>query len=502
MFSSARSVTIIFSLVLILLIAIFGSYYRNVFTESILKRTTEAELEVISNTYIRTVWSRYYPVINFLDNRPKNEWDIYSQYSAFILESTLALTSSNILNAIIYDRNGNQVFTTNKEVSFSVQKNWLSSLLDIDKSDINSQDLRRQNQMAGILLPSILVKQGTTTTEKTILKVFIPLNINKQLITTEGDSSGMLEIFYDISAMTQPIYKAYYYLILSFSLLLSILISIVFIASKKAEELIEKQQEASTEMAAAKASAEAESRAKSQFLANVTHELRTPLNAIIGFSEIINSESMGPINNNQYKEFIKDIHTSGVHLLSLINDILDFSKAEVNKLDVTLEQIDLTKAAKLCLRMVAPRAEEAKVKLVEEMPQEHIVLMLDQKRIKQIILNILSNAVKFTPEAGQISLKIWKDNKTNTAGIEIKDTGVGMAPQDLARALSPFGQVDNKLSRKYEGTGLGLPLTKKLVELMKGKFDIKSETGIGTTVTITFPLALSVEPTITSGQVG
>ncbi len=195
---------------------------------------------------------------------------------------------------------------------------------------------------------------------------------------------------------------------------------------------------------------------------------------------------MGPINNEQYKEFINDIHTSGMHLLSLINDILDFSKAEANKLEVVIEELDLTKIATLCLRTMAPRANEAKVKLVPEMPQEHIIVKLDSKRIKQVILNLLSNAVKFTPENGSITLKIIKDTIKKEVVVYIIDTGIGMAPQDLSRALASFGQVDSKLSRKREGTGLGLPLTKKLVELMKGKFDIKSEIGLGTTVLISF----------------
>jgi two-component system cell cycle sensor histidine kinase PleC len=265
----------------------------------------------------------------------------------------------------------------------------------------------------------------------------------------------------------------------------------IIIGSKKAEHFFEKQQELSVELVAARSSAEADSKSKSQFLANVTHELRTPLNAIIGFSEIISSEAMGPINNEQYKEFIKDIHTSGVHLLSLINDILDFSKAEANKLDVILEDLDLTKIATICLRMVSTRAEEAKVKLKEELPAEHILVKLDSKRVKQVILNLLSNAVKFTAENGDVTLKIGKNIELKEVLIQVRDTGIGMAPQDLARALAPFGQIDSKLSRKREGTGLGLPLTKKLVELMQGKFDIKSEVGIGTTVTLTFPLVLA-----------
>jgi len=266
---------------------------------------------------------------------------------------------------------------------------------------------------------------------------------------------------------------------------------LLVMASKRVEELIDKQQEAALELANAKAVAESESRAKSQFLANISHELRTPLNAIIGFSELINSESMGPLNNEKYKEFVHDINASGVHLLSLINDILDFSKADENKLQINLEEVDLTKTIKICLRMMAPRSQEAGVTLVDEVPAEHIIILADAKRTKQVVLNLLSNAVKFTPEGGKVIVKVWKNLDNNSIVMQIKDSGIGMAAQDLARALSPFGQIENKLSKRFEGTGLGLPLSKKLVELMNGSFEIQSESNIGTTVTIVFSLQSS-----------
>jgi two-component system cell cycle sensor histidine kinase PleC len=253
-----------------------------------------------------------------------------------------------------------------------------------------------------------------------------------------------------------------------------------------AQKIINKQFETNRELEEAKVKAETESSAKTQFLANVSHELRTPLNAIIGFSEMILSETYGKLENTQYKDYINDINNSGKHLLSVINDILDFSKASVDKLKVELIDLDLNKLALSSLRFVKPRADEANVKLIEDLPQEHIVMKADPKRLKQALLNLLSNSVKFTPSEGSVTLSVKKDVLKKLVYISVTDTGIGMSDQDIPKALSSFGQLDNKLSRKYEGTGLGLPLTKKLVELMNGTFDIKSIVGKGTTISLIF----------------
>jgi two-component system cell cycle sensor histidine kinase PleC len=251
--------------------------------------------------------------------------------------------------------------------------------------------------------------------------------------------------------------------------------------------IIARQHEANLELAAQAASAQAENRDKSQFLANVSHELRTPLNAIIGFSEFIKSERSGPIGNDKYGEYIRDIHGSGVHLLSLINDILDYSKAEADKLELEISEVDATKTVRNSMRLVSPRAEDAQVQLIEEIPREHFILKTDAKKIKQVMLNLLSNAVKFTPVGGSVTVSMWQNVVDGGLSIEVRDTGIGIAPKDISRAMAPFGQVDNTLSRKYEGTGLGLPLTRKFVEIMGGTFSIASEVGKGTTITIVFP---------------
>ncbi|NDB69841.1 MAG: sensor histidine kinase, partial [Methylocystaceae bacterium] len=179
---------------------------------------------------------------------------------------------------------------------------------------------------------------------------------------------------------------------------------------------------------------------------------------------------------------------SGVHLLSLINDILDYSKAEAQKLEVEFVDIDISKIAQSCLRLFEPRAKQAKINLVKRFPEKHIILSADPKRIKQVILNLMSNSIKFTHENGHVELAIEEHILEGKINIIVSDNGIGISAKDIPKALAPFGQIDSSLSRKYEGTGLGLPLTKKLTEIMGGKFDIMSEVGVGTTVILSFPI--------------
>jgi PAS domain S-box-containing protein len=238
----------------------------------------------------------------------------------------------------------------------------------------------------------------------------------------------------------------------------------------------------------AKEMAEQASRAKSEFLATMSHELRTPLNAILGFSEIMMREIMGPLGSDAYRGYMRDIHTSGAHLLAIINDILDLSKAEAGRLELAEETLDLAGAIRGALRLVAPRAEDAGVTLVFPEPGALPRLRADPLKLRQIFLNLLSNAVKFTPRGGRIELAAFVDPAGRLVAT-VADTGIGIAAEDVATAFEPFRQIDNKLSRKYAGTGLGLPLTAAMARLHGAELKLESRLGVGTTVTIAFPAA-------------
>jgi signal transduction histidine kinase len=242
---------------------------------------------------------------------------------------------------------------------------------------------------------------------------------------------------------------------------------------------------------AAKEAAEIANRVKSEFLATMSHELRTPLNAIIGFSEVMMSEIFGPVSSDKYREYANDIHVSGQHLLELINDILDISKVESGMDELHEEDVDIPVVADSVLRLVWQRAEKHGVKLNLEISDEPSGLRADNRKLKQILVNLLSNAIKFTEAGGEVTLKIWCDSDSGYI-FQIVDTGIGMSPEDIPKALSQFGQIDSNLSRQYQGTGLGLPLTKGLVQLHGGHLDLQSQVGVGTTVTIRFPAARSI----------
>jgi two-component system cell cycle sensor histidine kinase PleC len=249
--------------------------------------------------------------------------------------------------------------------------------------------------------------------------------------------------------------------------------------------LVEKFNTARLEAERARATADEANRAKSLFLANMSHELRTPLNAILGFSELIEQAVIGPLDS-RYRDYAHDVRNSGEYLLRLINDLLDTSKIEVGRLDLREDPVDLGEVARECQRLLLDKAHDAYVELAIDLPPDMPMLLADRLRMKQILLNLLSNALKFTPAGGQVKLTATLMPQEDLE-LKVTDTGIGMRPEDVSVALEPFRQLDNLMSRRYEGTGLGLPLAKALTELHGGSFEVASHPGKGTVVRVLLP---------------
>ncbi|NRB10381.1 MAG: sensor histidine kinase [Rickettsiaceae bacterium] len=468
--------------------------YRYFMIEEVVLKHIAEQNFYIAETYKNKVWDANRVAIKKIKNDNYQKLLQDQDFIKLAKESTNFLTNINA-DIDLFDSFGNKFLVSHDNNINHVDEHNSNNLYDkillrIDKyflkDYISSQALAesfRGKTRHSLVSRAIITDQNDNSYEKTFINSYIPI-----IDTSMGNFliEGVMQINTDITEQWDNITYLEKRIFVAFVIVFLVFFIIVMYNTNYAQRVINQQSETNRALEEAKIRAERESSAKTEFLANISHELRTPLNAIIGFSEIMISETYGKIENKQYQDYINDINNSGQHLLSVINDILDFAKASADKLKVDHVELDLNKLASSSMRFVKPRADEAGVQLIEELPPEHIIIFADPKRLKQALLNLLSNAVKFTDSGQSVTLSLTKIPDKKLVNIQVIDTGIGMNEKDIPKALSSFGQVDNKLSRKYEGTGLGLPLTKKLVELMQGTFDLQSKVGAGTTVTLTF----------------
>ena len=404
----------------------------------------------IKNIFSNTLWEKYSVTFELLDNNVAKIMES-QYYKKFESEVRTFFHNSNLLQVLIYSKYNEPLF----------------SLYNVNKEE-------HQHYALNHYLKRIYEDHTGDIT------VVLPIYTNHLASLPEA----MIELKYDSSPFIEYIDNIYLSSAITITILTLVVLSIIHYLLLVNRNALRKQYMVNLKLKMAKESAEENNLKKSIFLANISHELKTPLNSIIGFSQLMRENPDSTINN--YQEHINDIYNSGVHLLSLINDILDFSKTEVNKLTIQNSLFDLNKVLESSIRMIDPRAKKYNLHINVDIPQEPTIITADARRMKQVFLNILSNALKFTQENGTITISITKTSEA--IKVQIKDTGIGIAEKDLAKAMSTFGQTDSALSRKYEGTGLGLPLSKRLVELMGGSFHIESKKEYGTSVTIKFSI--------------
>jgi two-component system cell cycle sensor histidine kinase PleC len=229
------------------------------------------------------------------------------------------------------------------------------------------------------------------------------------------------------------------------------------------------------------------SRAKSAFLANMSHELRTPLNAIMGFSEVMKDQHLGPVQNARYLAYAGDIHASGRYLLGIINDILDLSKIEAGKMSLdSAQEFALREALQGSLAICTNLGEKFGVRVDCELPPESVRMLAVERMIRQIMINLVGNAIKFTPAGGSVTVA-GQFSEDGGYTVTVRDSGIGMTKDEIVKALTPFGQVENRMTATHNGTGLGLPLAKAMLELHDGRLEIESAPGRGTMILLAFP---------------
>ncbi|WP_425363912.1 sensor histidine kinase [Candidatus Tisiphia endosymbiont of Hybos culiciformis] len=464
-------------------------YYRYfIIEEMILKQVGEANIK-IANVYTKNVWNRNKTAVNKL-----HEFGYINllQDADFIKFATTSVDIFVNLNAYIslYDLQGNKVITSSpiqvtSQVNFPEENLYQRIISQIDKYFLKELVVEQAFNKAfkgitsHVLIPRAIFHMSGKVEKTSCITSYIPI-INRSLSSYPVD--GVLEINTNITSLWSSIIELEETVLLTFFIILVIFLVIVTSNTNYAQKIIDQQFETNKALEEAVVKVRNESSAHTKFFANVSHELRTPLNAIIGFSEIM----MSTPYNKDHDNYIKDINSAGKHLLSIITDILDLSKASADKLLVDFIELDLNKLITSTVRIMKPRADQVSVELIEKLPKEHIVIKADPKRLKQVFFNLLSNSIKFTNSSGTITIYAEKDESKGLVYVQVIDTGIGIDERDIPKVLSTFGQIDSTVGRKYQGTGLGLPLTRKLVELMKGKFDLQSKIGIGTTVTLTF----------------
>ena len=261
--------------------------------------------------------------------------------------------------------------------------------------------------------------------------------------------------------------------------------AIFIVTQQKRTRLIEILA-AEEELRQAKNKAEKASAAKSEFLAAMSHDLRTPLNAIIGFSELMRERIFGPLGDPHYEQYAVDIHKSGHHLIGLINGILDISKIEAGKYELTEKALDIKSAIEEIIELGRTQAEEKNIDLIYDIPPGFPMLMADERSLRQILNNLISNAIKFTPAGGKVVISA-RIEQSGSIVLQVTDNGMGISEKDISKALAPFEQIDSEQSRKHEGTGLGLFISSNLMAVHGGTLDIKSDIGKGTTINLHFP---------------
>ncbi|MGF1629995.1 MAG: ATP-binding protein [Kiloniellaceae bacterium] len=375
----------------------------------------------------------------------------------------------SILKIKIYDLNGLTVFSTEP------------SQIGEDKSSNGGFLAARTGHRASELTYRDSFSAFEQMVEnRDVLASYVPVT------SASGAIEGVLEVYYDVTELLAAVRHRQLQLQMAVGATFLLLYLLLILGVWRSERQTRRHYFKNLDLARTAARAEEANRLKSEFLATMSHELRTPLNAILGFSEILKSQLPQADSDQTRREYADSIWTSGRHLLNIVNDVLDMSKVEAGEMNLDREAFDPVALMESCLRLVEQQAEQQGVELISNIAGDLPAAFGDERRIKQVLINLLSNAIKFTPEGGRVSLWLGAADDA-TLEYSVADSGIGIAPNDIPKVLTPFGQVETTYARRFGGTGLGLPIARSLIEMHGGRFILESTLGKGTKVSFTLP---------------
>jgi signal transduction histidine kinase len=470
-FKLTRSFAGVAGLVMVVAALLLSVFHWN-WSLGAMQKMAEQNNVNVARVLANLLWSRHGQLLEDLSAADPKTLKDRAEVTALHDEIARLIANAPVYRLKIYDRQGDTIFSTDPD-QIGENESDDEGFEDASHGDIASE-LARANSFSVF---------ESTVVDRDLLSSYVPIYRNGP----GSEIVGVFEVYDDVTIFLRDINRGIASQV-ALVLLTTIAVYLVLIwYVRRGDHLLQNEHARSLALVQSVARAEAASKAKSQFLANMSHELRTPLNSVIGFAEILSSEGFGPLGDKRYLGYAKEIGEGGRSLLTIINNTLDLSKIELGTAEVALRPVDPVAVVRGAVQQLDRQIQDSEVSISIEIDPRVPSMQSDETKLKQILLNVISNGVKFTPAGGRVTIKLVSSSDDHTVRFEISDTGIGIAPADVPIALAPFGQVDSALNRRYQGAGLGLPLAKGLAELLGGTLEIAGTPGSGTVVFITLP---------------